>query len=394
MFGGYTYPAMLDMLISGSFSEMAGVGGAEDSKITQSTPQAPFYHGSIVRQESPNVTGILAQIYGQKNADDINIHKAKCPDTQVVYEKGCGIAGTDKDGFEAAVAAAKEADVVILTVGGKYGWGSNCTIGEGLDSDHIGLTGVQEELAKEIFETGTPAVLVHMDARPLSSLFISENYPAIIESWFPGDTGGEALADVLFGDYNPAGRLPVTVARNAGQIPIYAMHRNGSSYSEAKGIILSTYVEGSKKPLYYLGEGKSYTTFEYSNLKVDKKVKSDGVINLSCDITNPGDRDGEEVIQVYVRDDLASMIRPNKELAGFARVAVEAGKTKTVHFSMKADQFAFLDIKMKWIVEAGTMTVSVGASSEDIRLVDKFIIENTAYIDSRKRGFYAKTWVE
>lgn len=118
--------------------------------------------------------------------------------------KGCGIAGTDKDGFEAAVAAAKEADVVILTVGGKYGWGSNCTIGEGLDSDHIGLTGVQEELAKEIFETGTPAVLV------------------LIESWFPGDTGGEALADVLFGDYNPAGRLPVTVARNAGQIPIYA----------------------------------------------------------------------------------------------------------------------------------------------------------------------------
>ena len=127
---------------------------------------------------------------------------------------------------------------------------------------------------------------------------------------------------------------------------------------------------------------------------MDKKVKSDGVINLSCDITNTGDRDGEEVIQVYVRDDLASMIRPNKELAGFARVAVEAGKTKTVHFSMKADQFAFLDIKMKWIVEAGTMTVSVGASSEDIRLVNKFQIENTAYIDSRKRGFYAKTWVE
>ena len=285
-------------------------------------------------------------------------------------------------------------DLSLRKVGGKYGWGSNCTIGEDLDSYHIGLTGVQEELAKEIFETGTPAVLVHMDARPLSSLFISENYPAIIESWFPGDTGGEALADVVFGDYNPAGRLPVTVARNAGQIPIYAMHRNGSSYSKGKGIILSTYVEGSKKPLYYLGEGKSYTTFEYSNLKVDKKVKADGVINLSCDITNTGDRDGEEVIQVYVRDDLASMIRPNKELAGFARVAVEAGKTKTVHFSMKADQFDFLDIKMKWIVEAGTMTVNVGASSEDIRLVDKFQIENTAYIDSRKRGFYAKTWVE
>ncbi len=392
LFGCYTYPAMLDMALSGSMSDMAGMDEIENSSDAKrpKIEQMPFYEESSVRKEAPIVSQVLMQMFGSKTPTILTSIKAKCPDATVIYEKGCDYAGTNRDGFDAAIKAAKGADVVISTVGGKYGWGNNCTVGEGIDSDHIGLSGIQEDLAKEIFATETPAVLVHMDARPLSSEFISKNYNAIIENWFPGDTGGKALADVLFGDYNPAGRLPVTVARNAGQIPIYAMHKNGGGYSKIKGMVLSKYVEGTKNPLHYFGEGKSYTTFKYSNLKLDKKVKADGIVNLSFDITNTGSRDGEEVAQIYVKDELASMIRPNKELAGFGRVAIQKGKTKTLNFEMKANQFAFLDAQMRWVVEEGEMGIEIGGSSEEIYLTDTFEIENSAYIDGKARGFYAK----
>ncbi|MHB8806135.1 MAG: glycoside hydrolase family 3 N-terminal domain-containing protein [Anaerolineaceae bacterium] len=392
LFGCYTYPALLEMAMGGSMTEMAGT--MDGFAAADTTPKSPLFEGSRVRSEAAVVTETIKAIFSQKTPTILASIKAKCPNAEVVYEKGCDIAGTNRKGFDSAINAAKSADVVILTLGGKYGWGNNCTTGEGVDTDDIGLTGVQEELAKLIFETGTSCVMVHMDAKPLSSEFIAENFPSIIENWFPGDTGGEALADVLFGDYNPAGRLPITAARNSGQIPIYAMHRNGNSYRKMNTMILNDYVDGSKSPLFYFGEGKSYTTFAYSNLQLDKKIRADGTVHLSCDVMNSGDRDGEEVVQIYVRDELASMLRPNKELAGFARVALKAGETRKVHFYIRADQFAFLDVDMKWIVEAGEMSIQVGASSEDIRLEDKFEIENTTYIDGKNRGFFAKTKID
>ncbi|RCW43499.1 glycoside hydrolase family 3 N-terminal domain-containing protein [Paenibacillus prosopidis] len=391
LFGCYTYPATLEMGLNGESNQMAGIIAGEAN--SESFDAEKCYEGSRIYRELPLVTETINQLYGDKTPTILASIKAKCPHAHVVYVQGCDIAGTNRDGFEAAVNAAKDADVVILTLGGKYGWGRSCTTGEGIDSTDIGLNGVQEELAKVIFETDTPAVVVHMDAKPLSSEFITERYPAIIENWFPGDTGGAALADVLFGDYNPAGRLPITAARNAGQIPIYAMHRKGDSYIPIKGMVLSRYIQGPKKPLFYFGDGKSYTTFEYSDLQMDKAVQSDGTLNLSCKITNTGTMDGDEVIQLYVTDEISSMLRPNMELAGFKRLSVKAGQTKTVHFAIKADQFAFLDADMKWIVEAGEMTVRVGASSNDIRLSDTFEIKDTAYIDAKKRGFYANAKV-
>lgn len=391
LFGCYTYPAGLDMELSGGFSDMAGLPPepAADGTVRTIT----YLGGSDVRAQLPVVEEVLKERY-PNTPTILAAIRAKCPQAEVVYVKGCDVAGQDRSGFEGAVAAAKAADVVILTLGGKYGWGMSCTSGEGVDCCNIGLTGVQEELAKRIFETGTPAVMVHMDAKPLSSEFIGEHFPAVLENWFPGETGGEALADVLFGDYNPAGRLPMTAARNAGQIPIYQMHRKGNSYRKSGGMILNKYVEGTKAPLFCFGEGQSYTTFEYSNLVIDPKVKAEGSLKLSCDVTNTGSRDGEEVVQVYVTDDLASMLRPGQELAGFKRVALKAGETRKVTFTLRADQFAFLDVDMKWVVEAGSMTVRVGASSEDIRLTGSFEIENTAFICGKTRGFYAKASME
>lgn len=393
LFGGYTYPAMLEMALTGGMAAMAGVMGMDMGEVP---PQMPYFEGSnTVRQEDPKVIAALNHIYRGKTPTILESIKAQCTNANISYVKGCDFAGTNRNGFAEAVEAAKNADVVILTLGGKYGWGESATIGEGIDNWDIGMPGIQEEFAKAIYETGTPAVFVHMDARPLCSEFVAENFPAIIENWFPGETGGTALADVLFGDYNPSGRMPITAPRFVGQTPTYATYKNGNSYTKVgPGVmLLNYYIDGPKTPLFYFGEGKSYTEFTYSNLKVDKTVKSNGTIKVSCDITNTGKINGEEVVQVYVTDELATMVRPNKELAGFKRVEIKAGETKTVTFEMRADQFAFLDTKMNWVVEAGTMTIAVGASSEDIRLSDTFEIEDTAHISGKDRGFYAKAEV-
>lgn len=390
LFGCYTYPATIEMGLSGESSQMAGIIAGESN--AESFDPKQCYEGSRVYRELPEVTEAINQLYRDKTPTILASIQSKCPNAHVIYAKGCEIAGTNQDGFGEAIEAAKNADVVILTLGGKYGWGRGCTTGEGIDSSSIGLNGVQEKLAEAIYETGTPTVLVHMDAKPLSSEYISEHYPAIIENWFPGDTGGTALADVLFGDYNPAGRLTITAPRNEGQIPIYAMHRKGDGYIPIKGMVLSRYVQGPKQPLYHFGEGTSYSTFEYSNLKTEKQVQAEGILHVSCDITNTSQRDGDEVLQLYITDEHSSLLRPNMELIGFKRINIKAGDTETVHFEMKVSQFAFIDANMDWIVEAGTMTLHIGAASNDIRISESFEIANTAYVDPKKRGFYAKAY--
>lgn len=389
LFGCYTYPATLDMFLSGSMHEdMAGMEKADQGE-RQAAADTQFYPGSRVRRASEKVEELLRRIYGEQTPVILQAIREKCPMAEVEYESGCDVAGNDRSRFEAAVKLAEKSDVVILCLGGKYGWGSNCTTGEGVDTDRIGLPGVQEELVKAICETQKPTVLVHMDAKPLSSEYASEHCQAIIENWFPGITGGQALADVLFGAYNPAGRLPMTAARTSGQIPIYASHRRGSGYSKVMGMTLCKYVEGTKQPLYYLGEGMSYTSFAYSNLQVTPKTDHLGSVKISCEVENTGEWDGEEVVQLYITDESSSMLRPNQELAGFARIALKKGQKKTVEFTVRADQFAFLDKEMRWMTEAGTMLVKVGASSEDIRLSGEFEITDTAYVEGYCRGFYA-----
>jgi beta-glucosidase len=392
-FGCYTLPAGIELTMSGTVSEIAGMLDDSEPSAEEDGPRNPLLEGSAVQSEAPELEQALQAMFGSNTPTILDAIKAKCPGASVVHARGSDIAGTDRGGFDAAVAAAEAADVVILTLGGKYGWGSTCTSGEGIDTWDVGLLGVQEELARQIHATGTPTVLVHMDAKPLSSELAAEQFPAILENWFPGETGGEALADVLFGDYNPAGRLPMTAVRNAGQIPLYAGHRRSNSFTGGGGQVLNRYVDGSKLPLFHFGHGMSYTTFEYANLALDEQVDPRGTLHLSCDITNTGERDGDEVVQLYVRDELASMVRPAQELAGFKRLSLAAGEMKTVDFRVRADQFAFLDVDMRWVVEAGAMTARIGSSSADIRLEGSFTIADTAFIDGKSRGFYASATV-
>jgi len=397
LFGCYTLPAGLEMSMSNSLaSDMAGLDGMKDFVEQTTTEQPPpeTYPGSDVLREKPEVTEMIKMAFGSFVPTILKSIKEKCPTTNVLHTQGCDIAGNDRSMFADAVKIAGQADAVIMTLGGKYGWGANCTIGEGLDRDDIGLTGIQEELVKTIIETGKPTIIVHMDARPLSSVYIKENASAIIENWFPGTTGGQALADVLFGDYNPAGRLPMTAVRNAGQIPIYSGQKNGNSYyAKNTTSALSRYVESTTEPLFYFGEGLSYTTFVYENLSVTPEVASDGTIEVKFDILNSGNYDGEEVAQLYVSDELASMLRPAKEFAGCKRLFIKAGEKASVRFTAKVDQFAFLNKDMDWVLESGKMNVLIGASSEDIRLTGSFNITDSKIIDGKTRSFYANSEV-
>jgi beta-glucosidase len=396
LYGCYTYPAGIEMRLGPGFGDMGmDMAGVDSDTISMAAPKTghkpePML-GSDVFKEFPAVTQAVKALYGDKTPTILDSIKAKCPGAKVIYAEGCEVAGQDRSKFAEALEAARQADVVIMTLGGKYGWGNSCTVGEGIDCDDIGLGGIQEDFAREIVALGKPTVLVHMDARPLSSVWAQEHLNAILENWYPGITGGEALADVLFGDYNPAGRMPVTAPRSAGQIPVYTGQKIGNSYySKKAGFVLSKYAEGSTEPLYYFGEGQSYTQFAYSGLKVSEKVTTGGLVKISCTVQNTGKRDGEEVIQLYVSDEQASMLRPYKEFAGAKRLALKAGESREVSFTLRPSQFAFLNEDMKWIVEAGDMTVRIGASSEDIRLTGSFHIENSVEIVGSKRGFYAQ----
>jgi beta-glucosidase len=399
LFGCYTYPAAIEMTLGPAMwggdgeSAMAGVDMADFAAFAPPpNPRKPeTMAGCEIIKEYPEVTAKVAENFADKTPTILAAIKAKCPGAEIFYSEGCEVAGNDRGQFAEALDAARKVDVVIITAGGKYGWGPCCTVGEGIDCDDIGLGGIQEELVKEVAALGKPVVLVHMDARPLSSVWAQEHLNAILENWYPGITGGEALADVLFGDYNPAGRMPITAPRSPGQIPIYTGQKIGNSYYGKKAqFVLSKYAEGDTEPLYYFGEGQSYTQFEYADLCVEEHASTNGTIAIQCSVKNTGKLDGDEVVQLYVSDEQSSMLRPYKEFSGAIRVFIKAGATKQVRFTVRPSQFAFMDQDMRWVVEAGDMGVMIGASSEDIRLTGKFHIDNTSEIEPSKRGFYAQ----
>ncbi len=392
-FGCYTQAAGLDMSIGGSMSDQAGM--EEMATVAMSVNKnVETYPESSVQRDNPQAIAAVEQAFSNTRTV-LKSLQAKVPEASISYLRGCDVAGNDRSQFGSAQALAKAADVVVVTVGGKYGWGGSCTIGEGIDSDRIGLPGIQEELVLSLIETGTPVIVVHMDARPLCSPAITEKASAILEYWFPGTTGGDALADILFGDYNPAGRLPITVPRNEGQIPVYNGQYCGNSYySKYAPIAACRYVDSTVEPLYYFGQGLSYTTFEYSDLEIQHaEIPSDGAVTVSCKVKNTGKMAGEEVVQIYVSDLVASRLRPYQEFAGAARISLAAGEEKKVSFTMRADQFAFVGTDDKWIIEAGEMKAAIGGSSNALCLEGIFRITDTAYIRPAKRGFYASVKV-
>ena len=289
--------------------------------------------------------------------------------TKLLYAKGCDIEGTNNSGFKEAIAIANQSDVVIVSIGERYNMS-----GESKSRSNIHLPGIQEDLIKELQKTGKPIVVLINAGRPLIFNWTADNMPTILYTWWLGSEAGNAIADVLFGDYNPAGKLPMTFPRAEGQIPIYYNHFNTGrpSINEEK-LYKSSYIDLPNTPKFPFGYGLSYTTFNYSNLKLSKtKMSASETIEVTMNITNTGKYEGEEVIQLYIQDKFASLIRPISELKDFQKIKLGIGETKTITFVIDNQKLSFYNEKLEFNSEPGDFNLMIGSSSEDIRLKSSF----------------------
>lgn len=308
--------------------------------------------------------------------------KTKLPAANIEYVKGCAVRDTNDCNIGEAVAAARRADVVIVAVGGSSARDfktsyketgaavsdskslADMDCGEGFDRATLTLLGRQQELLEALKRTGKPLVVVYIEGRPLEKTWAAEHADALLTAYYPGEQGGQAIADVVFGDYNPAGRLPVSVARHIGQLPVYYNKKAPAAHN---------YVEMAAKPLYGFGYGLSYTTFDYANLRITKKDKR--TFDVSFDVTNTGERDGDEVAQLYLHDELASTVQPLLQLKHFERAPIKRGETRRFTFTLTADDLSIVNGELKRVVEPGDFTVMVGPSSDNIKLNGKLTVE-------------------
>ncbi|MHC0443844.1 glycoside hydrolase family 3 N-terminal domain-containing protein [Flavobacterium sp. 3-218] len=290
--------------------------------------------------------------------------------TKLLYAKGCEIEGNNKDGFAEAVATAKQADVVILSIGERRDMS-----GEAKSRSDLHLPGVQEDLVKAVMATGKPVIVLINAGRPLVFNWTADNVPAIVYTWWLGTEAGNAIANVLFGDYNPSGKLPMTFPREVGQVPIYYNHFSTGrpAKDENSTNYVSAYIDLKNSPKFPFGYGLSYTTFDYSGLKLSStKIKSNETIKVSFQLKNTGKVAGEEVVQLYLKDKFGSVVRPVLELKDFQKVKLNAGETKTIEFTIDKEKLSFYNNKLEWGTELGDFEVMIGASSADIKLKADF----------------------
>jgi beta-glucosidase len=290
------------------------------------------------------------------------IRAAVSPKTKVVYARGAAAGSDDARGFEEAERAVRAADVAVLVVGE-----NEAMSGEASSRTFLGLPGAQQRLVERLQALGKPLVVVLMNGRPLGVSWLAEHVPALLESWYLGTEMGNSVADVLFGDYNPSGKLPISFPRSVGQVPIYYDHKTTGRPPSSEHYS-SKYLDSPWTPLFPFGFGLSYTTFQYSAPKLSAtQLRAADTLRVRVSVSNTGRRAGTEVVQLYLRDDVASVTRPVQTLRGFARIALEPGATRELEFVLDAEDFALLDSNFKRVVEPGMFTVSVGGSSAEVQ---------------------------
>lgn len=384
-FGGYTHAAMAESTyavrasIAGVDQEGAIGAGVRFVPGTQIQSDETPEIQAVLRRQKPGCRSLLEEM------------RSRLPESSILYAYGYPVAGADESGFEEALAQIEKADVALLTLGGKHGTCSIASMGEGVDSTSINLPPCQEAFIRRAAKLGKPLVAVHLDGRPISSDAADQCCAAILECWSPAEAGAQAICDALLGDYNPGGKLPVSVAYNAGQVPVYYAHPWGSGWHQSESIGFPDYVDCPHRPRYPFGFGLSYTSFAYAGLEISRKeVPAGEGVEVSFTVENTGPVPGDEVAQLYVSDVYASMTRPVKELAGFARVHLEPGEKKRLTFSLHTSQLAFLDQDMKWKIEHGEIRVEAAASSDDVRLSGSFQIDGELWIEGKEREFWAE----
>jgi beta-glucosidase len=353
--GDYHYPAHVEIVF----------------KAGRDAPEALPASGESVFAPGPYHPPTVTPLEG--------IRRAVSPGTEVRYARGCGVRGDDASGLAEARAVVRGAEVAIVCVGGKSGLLPDCTSGEFRDAADLGLTGLQERLVLEAAESGVPTVVVLCNGRALALSRIAGRVDALVEAWLPGEEGGHAIADVLFGAVNPAGRLPVTLPRSVGQVPLYY---NRKWTTEPMLAFAADYGDLPASPLYPFGHGLSYTSFEYGPLVVTLLGSgAETRVQADFELRNTGRCAGDEVVQLYVQDLVASVTRPVRQLAGFVRVALEPGQTRRLRFRIHVSQLAFHDAALRFVAEPGEFELAVGASSEDLRQRARFALPGAAPIE-------------
>ena len=338
--GDYHYPAHLELIYAAPQNVQA-----EELMVPQargSYAPGPYF--------TPHVTPLAG------------LRAALGKDVEVSYAKGCEVLGDDRSGFAEAVQVAREADVAVVVVAGRSGLLRPVTVGEGNDATNLDLTGVQHELVEEIAETGTPLVAVVLSGRIHTLSAVAGRANALLQVFPPGEEGGNGLADVLTAKVNPSGRLPVSLPRSVGQVPNHVGHRAGGD----RAMFFGDYIDSPTSPLFAFGHGLSYTTFAYRDLTIQATHTAEPV-GISIEVCNSGERSGSEVVQLYCRDEVASVARPGRMLLGFARLFLAPGQARRVTFTVHPSRLAFYDPSMRFVTEPGAFTFSVGASSADIR---------------------------
>ena len=337
LFGDYAYPAHVE-----SLRVLLESGGDPFARETGDIAAAPA--GDV---GAPAVLDALRARLGSR----------------VRYARGCEVEGRTRDGFAEAVALAREADVAVLVVGDKSGLTDDCTSGETRDRASLDLPGVQQELVRAVLETGTPVVLVLVAGRPYGGAALHEACAAVLLAWLPGQEGADAIADAVLGEFSPGGKLPVSYPRSSGQLPVFYGHKISGGRSHWK----VDYADESTAPLYPFGHGLSYTTFALRDAAVRcAEVSWSETVSIDVTVANTGDRDGDEVVQLYVHDTVASVTRPVLELKSFARVALPSGGSATVTFHVPVGQLGFHGRDLEFVVEPGSFEFLVGTSSAEV----------------------------
>jgi beta-glucosidase len=387
-FPHYTYPAGIAMIRVAAklgFFPMPGVGELPKKGFASLTTELERAQGDV-------------EDYARANHPAISLAEAirrLLPDAEVTAAAGTGVLPTNPSDIPAAVAAARDADVVILYIGGKAGWyGDDLTEKEGGDTANIDLPPQQVELVNAIADLGKPTVGVVSFGRPQGLAPVIVRLPAVITSYYGGPHQGVALADAVFG-VTPGGKLPITLPRHVGQVPIHHGQHPGSGYRRTEADIFKGYLDMPATPLFPFGYGLSYTTFDYGPLELESDtVDVGGDLRLSINVTNSGDRRGTEVVQLYASDTATGVTLPMQQLIGFARVDLERGESKKVEFTVPLSLLAYTGISGDLIMEPGPVEVNAGSSSDDIRSSATFTVTGeTRVIDGEERAFLSSATV-
>lgn len=347
--GDYHYPAHQEMIY-------APVGGALlDDELGPVPAMPPAYEAGPYYTQ--HVTVLDA------------VRSTVSTETEVVYERGSDVTGDDERGVEAAADAARAADIAVVVVAGRSGLHPESTVGEGRDATDLRLPSVQRSLVQRVAATGTPTVVVVLSGRAHQLTDLAASAGALLQAWPLGEEGGTAVARILFGIVNPAARLPVSLPRSVGQLPSHSAQRRGGDRSMFWG----DYTDSPRTPLFPFGHGLSYTTFAYDELSVEAATTAD-LVSVTVRVSNTGDRDGAEVVQLYASDLVATAVRPERQLVGFARVELQRGQTRVVEFEVDPSRLAFFDGQMRFVVEPGEFEFAVGGSSIDLRAAQRTTI--------------------